>query len=66
MRAPAPSSSGSLPAWAAIIIIGCLFLALTALWFVVVTGKFLAIGVGALALVVAGACAMAYWPRTDL
>ena len=46
------------------IIIGCLFVALAALWFVVVTGQFLAIGVGALALVVAGGCALACWPRT--
>jgi hypothetical protein len=60
MRAPGPLSSGHLPAWAAIIIIGCLFVFLAALWYAIVSGKLIVIGLGALALIVAAFCAMAY------
>jgi hypothetical protein len=49
-----------LPAWAAIIIIGCLFVFLAALWYAIVSGKLIVIGLGALALIVAAFCAMAY------
>jgi hypothetical protein len=55
MRAPGPLSSGHLPAWAAIIILCCLFVALAALWFVILTHEMIAIGVGVLALVIAAA-----------
>jgi hypothetical protein len=64
MRAPSPPASDTLPAWAAIIIMACLVVALAALWLVVITGKVIVLAVGALALAIAGACAMAYWPET--
>jgi hypothetical protein len=35
---------------------------LVALWYAIVSGKLIVIGLGALALVAAGLCAMAYWP----
>jgi hypothetical protein len=44
----------------AITIIGCLVVALAALWFYILTRNMIAIGVGALALVVAGVCASTY------
>jgi hypothetical protein len=66
MRAPTPSASGNLPAWAAIIIMGCLVVAVAALWFVVITGKVIVLAVGALAMGVAGACTMAYRPETGI
>ena len=54
---PAMSTPGSLPARAAILIIVCLLVALTGLWSFVLTGEMIAIGIGVLALVIAGACA---------
>ena len=60
MRAPTPTSEGLLPAQAAIIIMGCLFVFLSALWLFVITKAMIAIGVGALALIIAGACAFAH------
>jgi hypothetical protein len=62
MRAPAPSTLGHLPAWAGITIIVCLVLFLADFWFAIVTGRLIMAGLGVLALVIAGACAMAYWP----
>src|SRR5262245_12935144 len=56
MRAPIPTPEG-LPAQAAIIIIGCLVVFLAALWLFVITKAMIAIGVGAVALFTAGACA---------
>ena len=56
MRAPLPTPEG-LPAQAAIIIMGCLFVFLAALWLFVITKAMIAIGVGAVALFTAGACA---------
>ena len=47
-------------------IMGCLVVAVAALWFVVVTGKMIVLAVGALALAIAGACTMAYWPGTGV
>jgi hypothetical protein len=41
-------------------IIGCLVVALASLWFYILTGNMIAIGVGALALVIAGVCASTY------
>ena len=64
MRAAAPSTSGHLPAWAGITIIVCLVLFLTDFWFAIVTGGLIIVGLGALALVIAGVCALAYWPTT--
>jgi hypothetical protein len=55
MRAPIP-----LPAQAAIIIMGCLLVFVAALWLFVITKAMIAIGVGALALFVAGVCAFAH------
>jgi hypothetical protein len=66
MRAPAPSSSGNLPAWAAIMIMGCLVVAVAALWFVIFTGKMIVLAVGALAIGIAGACTLAYRPETGV
>ena len=57
MRAPTPSIPSGLPGRTAITIIGCLVVALAALWFYVLTRNMMAIGVGLLALVVAGVCA---------
>jgi len=31
-------------------------------WFAIVTGRLMMVGIGALALVIAGVCAMACWP----
>ena len=59
MRAPMPTPEG-LPARAAIIIMGCLFVFLSALWLFVITKAMIAIGVGAVALFTAGACAYAH------
>ena len=59
MRAPIPMPEG-LPAQAAIIIIGCLFAFLVALWLFVITKTMIAIGIGAVALCIAGACAYAH------
>ena len=59
MRAPTPTPEG-LPAQAAIIIIGCLFVFLSTLWLFVITKAMIAIGVGAVALFIAGACAFAH------
>ena len=59
MRAPIPAPEG-LPAQAAIIIMGCLFVFLSALWLFVITKAMIAIGVGAVALFTAGACAFAH------
>jgi hypothetical protein len=59
MRAPIPTPEG-LPAQAAIIIMGCLFVFLSALWLFVITKALIAIGVGALALFTAGTCALAH------
>src|SRR5262245_60436812 len=56
MRAPIPTPEG-LPAQAAIIIMGCLFVFLAALWLFVITKAMIAIGIGAVALFTAGACA---------
>jgi hypothetical protein len=53
---PATSTPGSLPARAAILIIVCLLVALTGLWSFVLAGEMIAIGIGVLALVIAGAC----------
>jgi hypothetical protein len=62
MRAPAPSTLGHLPAWTGITIIVCLVLYSADFWFAIVTGRLIMVGLGALALVIAGVCAMAYWP----
>jgi hypothetical protein len=59
MRAPIPTPEG-LPAQAAIIIMGCLFVFLSALWLFVITKTMIAIGVGVVALVIAGTCAFAH------
>ena len=60
MRAPTPTLPSGLPGRTAIAIIGCLVAALAALWFYILTGNMIAIGVGALALVIAGVCASTY------
>ena len=60
MRAPIPTPEGLLPAQGAIIIMGCLFEFLAALWVYVITKTMIAIGIGALALLIAGACAFAH------
>ena len=62
MRARAPSTLGDLPAWAGITIIVCLVLFLADFWFAIVTGRLIMVILGVLALVIAGTCAMAYWP----
>jgi hypothetical protein len=49
-----------LPGRTAITIIGCLVVAVAALWFYILTRNMIAIGVGALALVIAGICASTY------
>jgi hypothetical protein len=59
MRAPIPTPEG-LPAQAAIIIIGCLFVFLSALWLFVITKAVIAIGIGAVALFTAGTCGYAH------
>ena len=59
MRAPMPTPE-ALPAQAAIIIMSCLFVFVTALWLFVITKAIIAIGVGAVALFTAGACAFAH------
>ena len=59
MRAPTPTPEG-LPAQAAIIIMGCLFVFLSALWLIIITKAMIAISVGAMALFTAGACAFAH------
>jgi hypothetical protein len=43
-----------LPAWAGITIIVCLVLFLADFWFAIVTGRLIMVGLGALALVIAG------------
>jgi hypothetical protein len=60
MRAPTPSLPSGLPGRTAIAIIGCLAVAVAALWFYILTRNMMAIGVGALALVIAGICASTY------
>ena len=60
IRAPIPTPEGLLPARAAIIIMGCLFVFLAALWLFVITKAMIAIGIGAVALFTAGACAFAH------
>jgi hypothetical protein len=55
MHAPIP-----LPAQAAIIIMGCLLVFVAALWVFVITKAMIPIGVGALALFAAGACAFGH------
>jgi len=59
MRAPLSTPDG-LPAQAAIIIIGCLFVFLAALLLFILTKTMIAIGVGALALLIAGTCAFVH------
>ena len=59
MRAPIPTPEG-LPAQAAMIIMGCLFVFLSALWLFVITKTMIAIGAGVVALVIAGICAFAH------
>jgi hypothetical protein len=55
-----------MPAWAAIIIIICLVLFLVALWYAIVTGKLMVIGLGTMTLVIAAICATAYQRGTEL
>jgi hypothetical protein len=55
-----PTPESLLPAQAAIIILGCLFVCVTALWLFVITKAMIAIGIGAMALFTAGACAFAH------
>ena len=50
-----PTPEGLLPAQAAIIILGCPFVCVTALWLFVITKAMIAIGIGAMALFTAGA-----------
>jgi hypothetical protein len=59
MRAPIPTPE-VLPAKVAIIIMSCLFVFVAALWVFVITKAMIAIGVGALALFIAGTCAFAH------
>jgi hypothetical protein len=59
MRVPMPTPE-ALPAQAAIIIMGCLLVFVAALWLFVITKAMIAIGVGALALFIAGVCAFAH------
>jgi hypothetical protein len=49
-----------LPAQAAILMMACLFVCVTALWVFVITKAMIAIGIGAMALFVAGVCAYAH------
>jgi len=55
-----PTPEHLLPAPAAIFIMGCLFVFLSALWAFVITKAMIAIGIGAMALFTAGACAFAH------
>jgi hypothetical protein len=55
MQAPMP-----LPTQAAITIMGCLLVFVAALWLFVITKAMIAIGVGELALLIAGVCAFAH------
>jgi hypothetical protein len=55
-----PTPEGLLPAQAAILILGCLFVCVAALWVFVITKVMIAIGIGAMALFIAGACAFAH------
>jgi len=55
-----PTPDGLLPAQAAILIMACLFVCVTALWLFVITKAMIAIGIGAVALFTAGACAYAH------
>jgi hypothetical protein len=55
-----PTPEGLLPAQAAILILGCLFVSVAALWLFVITKAMIAIGIGAVALFTAGACAFAH------
>ncbi len=55
-----PTPEHLLPAQAAIFIMGCLFVFLSALWAFVITKAIIAIGIGAMALFIAGACAFAH------
>ena len=55
-----PTPDGLLPAQAAILILGCLFVSVAALWLFVITKAMIAIGIGAVALFTAGACAFAH------
>ena len=45
---------------------GCLVVAVAALWFVIFTGKMIVLALAALAIAVAGACTMAYRPETGV
>ena len=55
-----PTPEHLLPAQPAIIIMACLFVAVAALWAFVITKAMIAIGIGAMALFIAGACAFAH------
>ena len=55
-----PTPEVLLPAQAAILIPGCLFVCVAALWVFVITKVMIAIGIGAMALFIAGACAFAH------
>ena len=55
-----PTPEGLLPAQAAILILGCLFVCVAALWPFVITKAMIASGIGAVALFTAGACAFAH------
>jgi hypothetical protein len=55
-----PTPEDLLPAQAAILILGCLFVSVAALWLFVITKAMIAIGIGAVALFTAGACAFAH------
>jgi hypothetical protein len=59
MRAPIPTPE-ALPAQPAIIIMSSLLVFVVALWVLVITKAMIAIGVGALALFIAGTCAFAH------
>jgi hypothetical protein len=50
----------ALPAQPAIIILGCLFVFVAALWLFIITKAIIAIGIGAMALFTGGACAYAH------
>ena len=55
-----PTPEHLLPAQPAIIIMACLFVFLSAVWAFVITKAMIAIGIGAMALFIAGACAFAH------
>ena len=55
-----PTSAHLLPAQPAIIIMACLFVVVAALWAFVITKAMIAIGISAMALFIAGACAFAH------